>query len=156
MSLEFAVISIVAITCLMILAMLLRTKSRGNTQYKAIEFDYEGDNWKIVIRVARFWWLLYVRVKVVPGDLLSFRPQLAYKVCRNGHAIMALPNFWADHTGIAFCKATNTDCLAMQIEVALKDLAMAHALERRLIDMGHSAIVRHNLVIFTNAIYQKP
>jgi len=136
----------------MILAMLLRAKNRSNTHYHAIEFEHGGDSWKIVVRAARFWWLLYAWVKVVPGDLLSFRPQLAYKMCRNGHAIMALPNFWADHAGITLCKVAKADCLTIQVEVALKDLAMAHALERKLIDMGHSVMVRHNLVMFTNAI----
>lgn len=148
MSIEFAIISIVVMTCLMILAMLIRAKNRGNTMYCAIDFCHEGDCWCATIRMARFWRILYTRVRVVPGDLLSFRPQVAYIVQKNNRRIAALPNFWADSTGLAFCKIAQGDCLMIQIEVVLKDLAMARAFEKRLQEAGHRATVVHNKVVF--------
>jgi hypothetical protein len=140
----------------MVLAMFLRAKSRNNIQFHTIDFCHEGDRWRVVIRVARFCRLLYTQVKIVPGDLMSFRPQLAYTARKNGRPVMALPNFWANHAGVALCKVAGDDCLTMQIEIALKDLAMARAFEKNLAEMGHDAVVKHNLVIFQHIIVQKP
>ena len=158
MTLTFAIISIIGITCLMILAMFLRTKSRENTQYHAIDFCYEGYCWKIAIRKARFWRLLYTQVKIVPGDLLSFRPQVAYTVCKNGRVIIALPNFWADSIGAALCKITEHDSVAMQIEIVFKDLPMSLSFVESLMKAGYSAdevSMRHNLVIFETPLSTK-
>jgi hypothetical protein len=148
MTITFAIVSIIAVTFLMILAMLIRARNREKTQYRAINFCHEGACWKIVIRLARFWQLLYTRVKIVPGDLLSFRPQIAYSVRKNGREIIKLPNFWAECVGGALCKAAKTDCLAMQIEIVFRDLAMARAFEERLLEMGQDADVKHNKVVF--------
>ena len=148
MSLTIAIISIIAITCLMIFAMVIRAKNRDNIQHHAIDFCHQGDCWKISVRLARFWWLFWAQVKVVPGDLLAFRPQVAYTVRKNGRRFIILPNFWADNTGIAICKASKTDCLTMQIEIAFRDLPMARAFEKRLKEMGHTAVLVHNKVVF--------
>ena len=148
MTMPFAVISIIAVTCLMISAMLIRAKTRDNTQYRAINFCHEGVCWKIAIRMARFWRLLFTQAKIVSGDLLSFRPQIAYCVRKNDREIIKLPNFWAEYTGVALCKTEKTDCLAMQIEIVFRDLAMARAFEERLLEMGQGADIKHNKVIF--------
>lgn len=148
MSLAFAIIFIITITCLMVLAMFIRAKNRDNARYYAIDFCHEGDCWKIAVRMARFWWLLWTQVRVMPGDLLSFRPQVAYTVHKNGRVIIALPNFWADSIGAAICKVGKTDCLTMQAEIVFRNLAMACAFEKRLREMGHSAILAHNKVVF--------
>lgn len=47
MTLSFAIISIISITCLMILAMFARSKSRSNTQHYSEELspeNHDGDN----------------------------------------------------------------------------------------------------------------
>ena len=151
MTLTFAIISIIVITCLMILAMFVRTKNRGNTQYYAIDFCHDGICWKIVARMARFWRVLWTQARIVPGDLLSFRPQMAYVVQKNGRGIIALPNFWANSIGLTVCKITDDDCLSMCIEIVFRDLAMARAFVNKLMETGHDAdkiSIKHNLVIF--------
>ena len=151
MNLTFAITSIIVITVLMILAMFLRAKSREGTSYYAIDFCHEGHCWKIVVRMARFWRVLYARVVIKPGDLLSFRPQLAYNVQKNGRVIAARPNFWSDYAALALCKAAKRDVLTMEIEIVFKDLKMARAFEEALLQTGHNTdriITRHNKITF--------
>lgn len=148
MTLTFAIISITIITCLMILAMFVRAKNRDNIRYCVIDFCYEGSCWKIVMRMALFWRFLYTQIKIVPGDLLSFRPQIAYAVQKNSRNVIALPNFWADNTGITFCKVAKEDYLAIRIEIVFRDFPMARAFEKKLQEIGYTADIRHNMVFF--------
>lgn len=148
MTIEFAIISIIAATLLMILSMSIRAKNRANTQYHIISFCYEEDCWRVVIRMARFWWILYTQVKAVSSDQMSFRPQAAYTLRKNGRVIIALPNFWADNVGVSVCKVSKDDTLTMQVEIAFKNVAMARAFVETLSKQGYHTKIRHNMVTF--------
>ena len=152
MSLTFAILSIIVITCLMILAMLLRAKSRERTKYIGLSFCHEGACWKMAIRKAQFWQVLYISTKIHQADLLSFCPQISYKVMKNSKALMSLPNFWTNSAGIVLRKVAEADNLVIQIEVVFKDLPMAQAFVTKLLEEGYDAdkiSMQHNKIVFT-------
>jgi len=136
----------------MILAMLLRTKSREGAKYIGLCFCHQGVCWKISIRKAQFWRVLYVSAKLRQADLLSFCPQMSCKVMQNGRTLLSLPNFWTNSVGITLCKIAKANDLIMQIEIVFKDLLMAQAFVSNLLEEGHDVekiSSQHNKIVFT-------
>jgi len=130
--------------------MFLRAKNRDGAKYIGISFCYEGACWKIALRKAQFWRILYASAKVRQGDLLSFCPQISYNITKNGKQLMAAPNFWTNSAGIALCKATEADGLVMHIEIVFKDLPMARAFVAKLLEDGCADKInaQHNKIVF--------
>ncbi|MCL2574551.1 MAG: hypothetical protein FWE34_08385 [Defluviitaleaceae bacterium] len=153
MTLELAVISIIVITVLMILAMFIRSKSRDDTQYTAIDFNHNGDCWTMTIRIAQLWCILYTHVKIVPSDLLTFRPRLSYSIELKGQKVISVPNFWANYVGLFWGRAIKINSMTICAEIVSKDLAMAQSFEAKLLDIGYDVYTMHNKVVFT---FRKP
>jgi len=144
---------IVAVTLLMILAM--RTRARRRVHYKEIAFSYEGQSWLIILSHARCGVILHTYANARAESISSFCPQIAYTVRKNGDVVIDVPNFWAQTTG--WCMVGKNDEVVMDAEIVFKDLLMARAFVRRLLEVGFystDVIVKHNKIVVRVEIIQ--
>ena len=137
---------IVAVTMLMILAMHARVRRREH--HKEITFSYDGQNWQIVLSHARCGAILHTYANARAESASGFCPQIAYTVRKNGRVVIDVPNFWAQTTG--WCIVRKGDAVVMDAEIVFKDLLMARAFVRRLLEDGFystNVLVKHNKIV---------
>lgn len=145
---------IILVTALLILATYLRARRREVLEKGAkkrrleVSFSYDEKSWRIVLSLGLCGVILWAFAKVYPEDYLSFCPQIAYKVKRNGKTLISVPNFWVRAACFCFCKPKGS--FVMEAEAVFKDLLMARAFVRSLLELGingHDVVLRHNKII---------
>ena len=151
MSVFIPAISIILITCLLIFSMYFRAACREKKRRLVFEFSYEELSWKIEVIRVQIGPAFYAKTKIVPGDLLSFSPQVSFTVSYKNKKIINVPNFWCNFSCFAFCGFRTEQPPSMQVEAVFKDLLMARAFVKKLFEIGYNPsfiTAKHNKIIF--------
>jgi len=144
---------IIAVTALMILAIHMRVRMRRN--HREITFTHDGQTWHIILNHARCGVVLHTYANAHSDRIGGFCPQIAYLVRKNGRAVIDVPNFWAQTTG--WCVIGKGDEIVMEAEIVFRDLLMARAFVRRLLEVGFystDVLVKHNKIVVRVEITQ--
>ena len=142
-------ISIVLLTCLLIIAMYLRAGCRERMHHLTVDFSHDEDSWHVSVYAAKCGPFLYVFARVFPAEPLQFIPVLTCTAKKNNKKLLCLPNFWTHHYGLSLCPVKKNDCLTLETDLVFKDLLMARSFTKSLFRMGVDSAditVGHNKV----------